>query len=160
MSSPMSSLRQLSVAGCFALLALSASHGVLAQATGPAMTTDEIRVCLCQEQALEQKRNEVDTQSALLSERQQELTSLDTEIKRQAAALPSNDQVGQQVLQDLIQQQMGLRNMIQLQIRPAYNRSAADLRQIVETYNAQCTARPRYALDAQQAAANLVCPVQ
>ncbi len=159
MFSAMSSLRHVSVAGCLALLALSASQGAQAQATGPAMTTDEIRVCLCQEQALEQKRNEVDTQSALLSERQQELTSLDTEIKRQAAALPSSDQVGQQVLQDLIQQQMALRNMIQLQIRPAYNRSAADLRQQVETYNAQCTARPRYALDAQQAAANLVCPV-
>ena len=156
----MPSLCHLSVAACASLLVLSASHGAMAQATGPAMTTDEIRVCLCQEQALEQKRNEVDTQAVLLDERQQELNGLDAEIKRQAAALPSSDQVGQQVLQDLIQQQIALRNMIQLQIRPAYNRSAADLRQIVETYNAQCTARPRYALDAQQAAANLVCPAQ
>ena len=155
----MSSLRHLSVAGCFALLFLSASHGAMAQATGPAMTTDEIRVCLCQEKLVEQRRAEVDAQAVLLDERQQELNGLDTEIKRQAAALPSSDQVGQQVLQDLIRQQMALRNMIQLQIRPAYNRSAADLRQQVETYNAQCTARPRYALDAQQAAANLVCPV-
>jgi len=156
----MPSLRLLSAAGCTVFLALSASHAALAQAVGPAMTTDEIRVCLCQEQALEQKRNEVDTQGGLLDERQQELNSLDAEIKRQAAVLPGSDLVGQQVLQDLIQQQMGLRNMIQLQIRPAYNRSAADLRQIVETYNAQCTARPRYALDAQEAAANLVCPAQ
>jgi len=156
----MPSLRHLSVAACASLLVLSASHAAIAQATGPAMTTDEIRVCLCQEQALEQKRSEVDTQAALLDERQQELNGLDAEIKRQASALPSSDQVGQQVLQDLIQQQIALRNMIQLQIRPAYNRSAADLRQTVETYNAQCTARPRYALDAQQAAANLVCPAQ
>ncbi len=154
----MSSLRHVPVAACVALFALSTGPAALAQATGPAMTTDEIRVCLCQEQALEQMRNEVETQGALLDERQQELTSLDTEIKRQAAVLPSNDQVGHQVLQDLIQQQMGLRNMIQLQIRPAYNRSAGDLRQIVETYNAQCASRPRYALDAQRAAENLVCP--
>lgn len=154
----MSSLRPLPVAACVAMFALFAAPAAWAQATGPAMTTEEIRVCLCQEQALEQKRNEVDTQGALLDERQQELTSLDAEIKRQAAVLPSNDQVGQQVLQDLIQQQMGLRNMIQLQIRPAYNRSAADLRTTVETYNAQCTSRPRYTLDAQQAAENLVCP--
>jgi hypothetical protein len=50
--------------------------------------------------------------------------------------------------------------MIQLQIRPSYNTLVSDLRQRVEAYNAQCTARPRYALDAQQAAANLVCPAQ
>ena len=156
----MPSLRHLSVAAFAFLLVLSASHGAMAQATGPAMTTNEICVCLCQEQALDQKRSEADTQAALLDERQQELHGLDAEIKRQASATPSSDQVGQQVLQDLIQQQIALRNMIQLQIRPAYNRSAADLRQIVETYNAQCTARPRYALDAQQAAANLVCPAQ
>lgn len=154
----MSSLRHISVAGCFALLVLSASHGALAQATGPAMTTDEIRVCLCQEKLVEQRRAEVDAQAALLDERQQELNSLDAEIKRQAAALPQSDQVGQQVLQDLIRQQMALRNMIQLQIRPGYNVLASDLRQQVEAYNAQCTARPRYALDAQQAAADLVCP--
>lgn len=155
----MSSLRHISVAGCFALLVLSASHGALAQATGPAMTTDEIRVCLCQEKLVEQRRAELDAQAALLDERQQELNSLDAEIKRQAAALPQSDQVGQQVLQDLIRQQMALRNMIQLQIRPGYNTLASDLRQQVEAYNAQCTGRPRYALDAQQAAANLVCPV-
>lgn len=159
MPSLTSSLRHLSVAACVSFFVLSSGHGVMAQATGPAMTTDEIRVCLCQEQALEQKRSEADTQAALLDERQQELNSLDAEIKRQAAALPSSDQVGQQVLQDLIRQQMALRNMIQLQIRPSYNTLVSDLRQRVETYNAQCTARPRYALDAQQAAANLVCPV-
>jgi len=159
MPSLTSSLRHLSVAACVSFFVLSSGHGVMAQATGPAMTTDEIRVCLCQEQALEQKRSEADTQAALLDERQQELNSLDAEIKRQAAALPSSDQVGQQVLQDLIRQQMALRNMIQLQIRPSYNTLVSDLRQRVEAYNAQCTARPRYALDAQQAAANLVCPV-
>ena len=159
MPSLTSSLRHLSVAACVSFFVLSSGHGVMAQATGPAMTTDEIRVCLCQEQALEQKRSEADTQAALLDERQQELNSLDAEIKRQAAALPSSDQVGQQVLQDLIRQQMALRNMIQLQIRPSYNTLVSDLRQRVETYNAQCTSRPRYALDAQQAAANLVCPV-
>jgi hypothetical protein len=155
----MSSLRHLSVAGCFALLFLSASHGAMAQATGPALTIDEIRVCLCQEKLVEQRRAEVDAQAVLLDERQQELNGLDTEIKRQAAALPSSDQVGQQVLQDLIRQQMALRNMIQLQIRPGYNVLVSDLRQQVEAYNAQCTGRPRYTSDVQQASANLVCPV-
>ncbi len=148
-------------AGCIAALGLLACTGLFpaaAQSTGPAMTTDEIRVCLCKNQAMEQKRDLVDTQASLLDERQQELNSLDAEIKRQAAALPPDDVVGQQVLQDLIHQQMALRNLIQLDIRPAYNRSLAELRQVIETYNVECTSRPRYATDAQEAEKNLVCP--
>lgn len=130
----------------------------LAQSAGPAMTTDEIRVCLCRKQAMETQQDKVDTQGVLLEERQQELTSLDAEIKRQAATLPPDDAVGQQVLQDLIHQQMALRNLIQLDIRPAYNRALSDLRSTVESYNAECTSRPRYAYDAQEAEKNLVCP--
>ena len=156
----MFSHRPLSAVGCALMLLVSSGDAVLAQATGPAMTEEEIRVCLCQELAMEQKRNEYETQSALLAERQQELDSLSAEIKRQAAILPSSDVVGQQVLQDLIQQQIALRNMIQLQIRPAVIQSSADLRQMVDTFNAQCTSRPRYTLDAQRAAENLVCPAQ
>lgn len=154
--------RPFLAAGSAALI-LVASAALLpaaAQSTGPAMTTEEIRVCLCQKQAMEQRQDATDTQGALLEERQQELNSLDTEIKRQATALPSEDLVGQQVLQDLIHQQMALRNLIQLDIRPAYNRSIAELRQIIETYNAECTTRPRYAFDAEEAEKNLVCPAQ
>lgn len=160
MFSPMTSFHHFSAAVCIALFAVSVSHGALAQATGPALTTDEVRVCLCQEQALTQKRADVDTQAALLNERQQELDSLEAEIQRQATTVPSSDQVGQQVLQDLIQQKFALRNMIQLQIRPVYIRGSADLRQMVDAYNAQCTGRPRFALDARQASENLVCPAQ
>lgn len=156
----MSRLPHLPVAGCALIFSLSLHGAALAQATGPAMTEDEIRVCLCQEQALEQKRAELDAQGALLAERQQELDSLSAEIKRQASILPSSDVVGQQVLQDLIQQQIALRNMIQLQIRPGYIQSTADLRQMVDGYNAQCVSRPRYALDAQRAAENLACPAR
>lgn len=156
----MSIRRHFPVASCAFVFLLSAHGAALAQAAGPAMTEDEIRVCLCQEQALTQKRSENEAQGALLAERQQELDSLSAEIKRQAATLPSSDAVGQQVLQDLIQQQIALRNMIQLQIRPGYIRSTADLRQMVDSYNAQCVSRPRYTLDAQRAAANLVCPAQ
>lgn len=148
-------------AGCIAVLGLLAAAGsfpAAAQSTGPAMTTDEIRVCLCKKQAMDQKQDLVDTQASLLDERQQELNSLDAEIKRQAVTLPPDDVVGQQVLQDLIHQQMALRNLIQLDIRPAYNRSLADLRQVIETYNAECTSRPRYVFDAEEAEKNLVCP--
>jgi hypothetical protein len=125
---------------------------------GPAMTPDEIAACLCQKEILDQQQSNVDVQGGLLQERQLELTNLDTQIKQQAARTPSSDLVGQQVLQDLIAQQIALRNLIQLQIRPAHNKQVNELRQTIESYNAQCTARPRYVLDVEKAQQNLVCP--
>jgi hypothetical protein len=125
---------------------------------GPAMTPEEIATCLCQKDALDQQQSNVDTQGGLLQERQQELANLDAEIKRQAAGLSSNDTVGQKLLQDLIGQQMALRNLIQLQIRPAYNQLVNQLRQTIEAYNGQCTNRPRYVLDVETAQQNLQCP--
>jgi hypothetical protein len=137
------------------------SPHAMAQSTppaGPAMTPDEIAACLCQKEVLDQQQSNADVQGGLLQERQQELTNLDTQIKAQAARTPSNDTVGQQVLQDLIAQQIALRNLIQLQIRPAYTQQLNQLRSIIETYNAQCTTRPRYVLDVEKAQQNLVCP--
>jgi hypothetical protein len=125
---------------------------------GPAKTPDEIAACLCQKEVLDQQQSNADVQGGLLQERQQELTNLDTQIKAQAARTPSNDTVGQQVLQDLIAQQIALRNLIQLQIRPAYTQQLNQLRTTIETYNAQCTTRPRYVLDVEKAQENLVCP--
>lgn len=125
---------------------------------GPAMTADEIAACLCQREVLDAQQSNVDVQGGLLQERQQELTNLDTQIKAQAARTPSSDTVGQQVLQDLIAQQIALRNLIQLQIRPAYTQQLNQLRTTIETYNAQCTTRPRYVLDVEKAEQNLVCP--
>ncbi len=127
---------------------------------GPAMTPEEIADCLCQKQVLDQQQSQVDVQGGLLQERQQELNNLDAQIKAQAARTPSTDTVGQQVLQDLIAQQIALRNLIQLQIRPVYTQQIGQLRQTIETYNAQCTARPRYVIDLEKAQENLVCPQQ
>ena len=161
-------MRRLSAARplfSFALLVAIAmgswSPRAAAQATppaGPAMTPDEIAACLCQREVLDQQQSNADVQGGLLQERQQELTNLDTQIKAQAARTPSSDTVGQQVLQDLIAQQIALRNLIQLQIRPAYTQQLNQLRTTIETYNAQCTTRPRYVLDVEKAQQNLVCP--
>ncbi|HEX6121121.1 MAG TPA: hypothetical protein VFZ03_16860 [Dongiaceae bacterium] len=125
---------------------------------GPAMTSDEIAACLCQKEALDQQQSNVDVQNGLLQERQKELNNLDAEIKRQATSLAPNDTVGQQLLQQLIGQQIALRNLIQLQIRPAYNQQANKQRDMIGTYNSQCTTRPRYVLDVEKAKQNLQCP--
>ena len=151
----------LLIAIALAIVLGGSSLPATAQSTppaGPAMTPDEIAACLCQKEALDQQQSNAEVQGGLLQERQQELTNLDTQIKAQAARTPSSDQVGQQVLQDLIGQQIALRNLIQLQIRPAYTQQLNQLRATIETYNAQCTSRPRYVLDVEKAQQNLVCP--
>lgn len=157
--------RLLFPASLFAMLMIGAGTGwsprAVAQSqppAGPAMTPDEIAACLCEKDALDQLQANVDVQGGLLQERQQELTNLDAEIKRQAAGLSSSDAVGQKLLQDLIAQQMALRNLIQLQIRPAYNQQVNALKQSVDGYNTQCTTRPRYVLDVEKAKQNLICP--
>ena len=126
--------------------------------SGPAMTPEEISVCLCQEQAIELQRSQVDIQGGLLAERQQELENLDKEIKRKAQTTGETDVVGQSVLQSMINQQIALRNLIQLRIRPDYNADVRTLNQSVNAYNAQCTSRPRYTLDVQKAQAATSCP--
>lgn len=135
-----------------------AAHAQSQPPAGPAMTPEEIAACLCQKEVLDQQQSNVDVQGGLLQERQQELNNLDAQIKQQAARTPSTDLVGQQVLQDLIAQQIALRNLIQLQIRPAYNQQLNQLRQTIETYNTQCTMRPRYVIDVEKAEENLACP--
>ncbi|HET6157282.1 MAG TPA: hypothetical protein VFE34_02970 [Dongiaceae bacterium] len=134
------------------------AHAQSQPPAGPAMTPEEIATCLCQKQVLDQQQSNVDAQGGLLQERQQELTNLDAEIKRQAAGLSSSDAVGQQLLQDLIAQQIALRNLIQLQIRPGYNQQVNQLRDTIANYNTQCTTRPRYVLDVEKAQQNLMCP--
>lgn len=154
-------LRPLASSILLTAITLGGSPYAVAQSTppaGPAMTPDEIAACLCQREALDQQQSNVDVQGGLLQERQQELTNLDAQIKAQAARTPSSDLVGQQVLQDLIGQQIALRNLIQLQIRPGYTQQLNQLRATIDSYNVQCTSRPRYVLDVEKAQQNLVCP--
>lgn len=139
-------------------LALVATTTLAQAQSGPAMTPQEIAVCLCQEQTISQQQSQVEIQGGLLAERQQELANLDQEIKRKALSTAETDVVGQSVLQSMINQQIALRNLIQLRIRPDYGNDVRALNQTVTDYNAQCTARPRYTLDVQQAQALMSCP--
>lgn len=152
-------MRRLPTLFMLALVAAATLAAPPAEAqSGPALTAQEIAVCLCQEQTIAQQQNQVEIQAGLLAERQQELANLDTEIKRKALSTAETDVVGQSVLQSMINQQIALRNLIQLRIRPDYNAQVRALNQTVTEYNAQCTSRPRYTLDVERARALMTCP--
>lgn len=129
-------------------------------ASGPAMTVAEIRDCLCMEPRLKSDRDEMATRQNMLNERQQQLAAIDEQLKAQRKALDPNDLVGQQVLKDLIDQQLSLRDLIQSDLRPAYNQAVGAYNDLVGTYNAKCAARPRYAIDVNEAEKSLSCPAE
>lgn len=129
-------------------------------ASGPAMTVDEIRDCLCMEPRLKSDREEMVTRQKMLGERQQQLATVDEQLKSQRQKLDPNDLVGQQVLKDLIDQQLSLRDLIQSDLRPSYNQAVAVYNELVGTYNGKCASRPRYAIDVNEAEKSLTCPAQ
>jgi hypothetical protein len=129
-------------------------------ASGPAMTVEEIRDCLCMEPRLKSDRDEMTTRQNMLTERQQQLATIDEQLKAQRQALDPNDLVGQQVLKDLIDQQLSLRDLIQSDLRPSYNQAVGAYNDLVGTYNAKCASRPRYAIDVNEAERSLSCPAE
>lgn len=137
--------------GGFALSAEAQSKG--------ALTVDEIRGCLCMDQELAAKRNDIQTRRAMLDERNAQLAALSSQIAQRRAGLDPMDTVGQDLLKNYINQENALRDLIQSDTRPALNQSVAEYNALAALYTTECANRPRYKLDADQAAKDLVCPM-
>jgi septal ring factor EnvC (AmiA/AmiB activator) len=140
----------------FASLAASPA---LAQSAGGALTVDEIRGCTCMDQELESKRTDITTRRAMLDERSAQLAALTEQIKQRRANLDPLDTVGQQMLKNLINQETALRDLIQSDTRPALNQSVAEYNALAALYTTECANRPRYKIDSDAAAKDLVCPM-
>lgn len=149
-------------AGSLQATPLPAGQVQLAQSTitsGSSLSAAEIRDCLCMEQSMNSMRADISVRQDMLNERQQELANIDQQVKTHRAALAPDDTVGQQVLIDLMSQQQGLRNLLQNDLRPAYNKEVGQLNGIVAKYNDQCVSRPRYTADVKTAQQDLQCPL-
>ncbi len=149
-------------AGSLQAAPLPADQELLAQSTitsGASLSAAEIRDCLCMEQNMNSMRVDISVRQDMLNERQQELANIDQQVKTHRAALAPDDTVGQQVLIDLMSQQQGLRNLLQNDLRPAYNKEVGQLNGIVAKYNDQCVSRPRYTADVKTAQQDLQCPL-
>lgn len=126
---------------------------------GTALSVPEIRDCLCMEQRMTSMRADVALRQDMLNERQQELANIDQQVINQRAALQPDDTVGQQVLKDLMAQQQSLRNLLQTDLRPAYNAEASQLNDVVARYNGECVNRPRFSADVKMAQQDLQCVI-
>lgn len=130
-----------------------------AQSAGGALTVDEIRGCTCMDQELAAKRNDITTRRAMLDERSAQLAALTDQIKQRRATLDPMDMVGQELLKNLINQETALRDLIQSDTRPALNQSVSEYNALAALYTTECANRPRYKVDADEAAKDLACPM-
>lgn len=124
-----------------------------------ALTADEIRGCLCMDQELETRRDDIATRRGMLAERTAQLSALSQQVEARRGALDPQDIVGQELLKSLINQQNALRDLIQSDTRPALNQSVAEYNSLAALYTTECANRPRYKIDADEAAKNLTCPM-
>lgn len=136
-----------------------ATTSAFAQSAGGALTVDEIRGCTCMDQELESKRTDITTRRAMLDERSAQLAALSEQIKQRRANLDPLDTVGQEMLKNLINQETALRDLIQSDTRPALNQSVAEYNALAALYTTECANRPRYKVDADEAAKDLTCPM-
>lgn len=150
-------------ASLLTILVMSSSMAAAQNATplpsGPALSVEELKGCLCQEPQLEAMRKEIATRRAMLDERQAQLTALDTQIADRRKTLDPNDLIGQELLKNSMAQSAALRDLIQSDTRPALNQSVTDYNALAAKYTETCVNRPRYAYDVDAAKQNLVCPL-
>lgn len=126
---------------------------------GPALSVEELRVCLCQEPQLEAARKDIAMRRAILDERQAQLSALDAQIAERRKTLDPNDLIGQELLKNSMAQASALRDLIQSDVRLSLNQAVSDYNARAAEYTATCVARPRYAYDVDQAKKDLVCPL-
>lgn len=144
------------------LFALAMSGGVASAqsaASGPALTVEELKACLCQEPQLDSARQEIATRRAMLDERQAQLNALEAQIADRRKTLDPNDVIGQELLKSTMAQAAALRDLIQSDTRLSLNQAVSDYNALAAKYTETCVNRPRYAYDVDMAKKDLVCPL-
>jgi hypothetical protein len=141
-----------------AILLLAAS--VLAPrpaAAQQALTVDQIRSCLCEQQALTVLRQRTDAAKATYDERTQREDRLTQQINQMQASIGANDLSAQDQLRELLDLRGRVsRDRLQTAL-PAWQQATRNLDAVVQDYNAKCL-KPMYKMDAERAQANLTCP--
>ena len=122
-----------------------------------AMSADQVRVCLCEQQAMTVLRQRVDTAKATYDERTQREQRLSQQIEQLQASTAATDLATQDQIRDLLDLRGRVsRDRMQTAL-PGWQQAARNLDAVVQDYNANCL-RPMYKTDIDQAQANLVCP--
>lgn len=122
-----------------------------------ALTVDQIRACLCEDQAMTVLRQ----RNQAAKSRYDSLTQRENTLSQQIDQLQSNASSGDLAAQDQLRELIDIRTSIsQDRMRnalPAWQAAAHQLDSVVQDYNLKCT-KPMYKMDLERAQANLSCP--
>jgi hypothetical protein len=122
-----------------------------------ALSVDQIRTCLCEQQAMTVLRQRIDTAKATYDERTQREQRLSQQIEQMQSSIGPNDLSAQDQLRELLDLRGRVsRDRMQTAL-PAWQQAARNLDVVVQDYNANCL-RPMYKMDIAQAQAGLSCP--
>jgi hypothetical protein len=122
-----------------------------------ALTVDEVRACLCEDQLLSVLRQ----RNATAKARFDELTQRDNAMSQQIDQLQNSVIQGDLAAQDQLRELIDRRTQISQDRRvalSAWQAAAQNLNATVQDYNAKCTTRPMFQGDVDQAKQNLTCP--
>jgi TolA-binding protein len=145
---------------CVALLALALTMG-MAQTRAHAqifMSPDEVRDCICREQALQGMREENDAVRTQLDDTRAQIQDLQTKIDNMRKTMNPNDSASVQALSQLIGQRDTLNSEYRATILPQAWDSTSKLNAAVGEYNQRCTGRSMRNIDVENARQNPVCP--
>ncbi len=135
-----------------------AAPAAMAQSAPPALTVNELRVCICQEQKIAGLRATTADKDAAYKDRLAQSKRLTAQINQMSATMNPTDSLAQDQLSELID----LRARVQQQIRenalPALQQATNALNLEVQSYNAHCANRTIYDTDDVEAHKNLSCP--
>jgi hypothetical protein len=122
-----------------------------------ALTVPQVRLCLCEQQAMTVLRQRVDTAKATYDERTQREQRLTQQIDQMQSSTSASDLSGQDQLRELLDLRGRVsRDRIQTAL-PAWQQATRNLDAVVQDYNANCL-KPMYKTDVEQAQASLSCP--
>jgi hypothetical protein len=130
----------------------------LAQTAAP-MTDAQVRSCLCQQQALSAADSRLKSDYAPYLQRQQELQSIDAELKSVQQSASPGDAAAVVKAQELIDRRNTLRDQLRSDAGP-YNARVSDYNALAAKYNAECTSQSMLTFDVEAAKKALSCPGQ
>jgi hypothetical protein len=148
--------RTLRRAGAATAFMLSLGLPAMAQT---ALTVDEIRDCLCREQALKTLRGQTDGQRLRFNDAMAALKGLDDQIANMRRTMNPDDELSVQIMVEMIHRRDALSAELHDKVGPETQAAVAKLNQAVADYNERCAQKTMLKMDVETASRNLVCPV-
>jgi hypothetical protein len=144
---------------CVVVAGLSLAPFVaMAQTPQPALSVNEIRACLCQEQKIALLRGVTADKDADYKDRTSQSKGLTAQINQMTATMSPTDSMAQDQLSELIDLRARVQNQIRDTALPALQQATNALNIEVQKYNATCANRTIYDTDDVEAHKNLMCP--